>query len=153
MKSDMRELTSEQKEYARTVIQDPVLFASHVLGMDLWARESEILRTIKSHRRTAIKACHGVGKTFTLAVAALWWLARYPEGVVLTTSSTMRQVSTLVRRRPGRKLPGKRLSLHGRAERRQAISLNQKSWFAGIAGAMTWLRVSSNGGIADAASV
>jgi hypothetical protein len=27
------------------------------------------------------------------------------------------------------------------------------NWFAAIAGAMTWLRVSSSGGIADAASV
>jgi len=90
----MPDLTDEQKKYARRVIQDPVLFASHVLGMDLWAREVELLRTIKSHRRTAIKACHGVGKTFTLAVAALWWLARYPEGIVLTTSSTLRQVRT-----------------------------------------------------------
>jgi phage terminase large subunit len=94
MTNSQHELSSGQKEYARGVIQDPVLFASHVLGMDLWEREIEILRTIKSHRRTAIKACHGVGKTFTLAVASLWWLARYPEGVVLTTSSTMRQVST-----------------------------------------------------------
>ena len=64
-------LSSEQKEYARRVIQDPVLFASHVLGVDLWAREVEIVQTIKSHRRTAIKACHGMGKTFTLAVSAL----------------------------------------------------------------------------------
>ena len=54
----------------------------------------EILRSIKNQRRTAIKACHGVGKTFTLAVAALWWLARYHEGIVLTTSSTQRQVRT-----------------------------------------------------------
>ena len=41
-----------------------------------------------------MKACHGVGKTFTLAMAALWWLARYPEGIVLTTSPTQRQVRT-----------------------------------------------------------
>ena len=94
MNDETLELSSEQKEYARRVIQDPVLFASHVLGVDLWAREVEILQTIKSHRRTAIKACHGVGKTFTLAVSALWWLARYPEGIVLTTSSTLRQVRT-----------------------------------------------------------
>ncbi len=94
MNTDLPELTGEQKEYARKVIQDPVLFASHVLGVDLWAREIEIVQTIKSHRRTAIKACHGVGKTFTLAVSALWWLARYPEGIVLTTSSTLRQVRT-----------------------------------------------------------
>jgi hypothetical protein len=25
---------------------------------------------------------------------ALWWLARYPEGIILTTSSTQRQVRT-----------------------------------------------------------
>jgi phage terminase large subunit len=94
MDDETLELSIEQKEYARRVIQDPVLFASHVLGVDLWAREVEIVQTIKSHRRTAIKACHGVGKTFTLAVSALWWLARYPEGIVLTTSSTLRQVRT-----------------------------------------------------------
>jgi reverse gyrase len=94
MKNNRGELSDKQKEYARKVIRDPVLFAAHVLGVDLWARESEILRSIKSHRRTAIKAYHGVGKTFTLAVAALWWLARYRDGVVLTTSPTLRQVRT-----------------------------------------------------------
>jgi terminase large subunit-like protein len=57
-------------------------------------REAEILQSIKTNRRTAVKACHGVGKTFTLAVAALWWLARYPEGIVLTTTPTQRQVRT-----------------------------------------------------------
>lgn len=86
----------EPKQIAlfKEVLRDPVRFASHVLGLDLWPREVEILRSIKSNRRTAIKACHGVGKTFTLAVAALWWLARYRDGVVLTTSSTERQVRT-----------------------------------------------------------
>lgn len=57
MNNGAPELTSEQKEYARGVIQDPALFASQVLGVDLWAREVEIVQTIKSHRRTAIKAC------------------------------------------------------------------------------------------------
>jgi phage terminase large subunit len=87
-------LSSEQKLFARKVVSDPVLFASHILGLDLWPREVEILRSIKTHCRTAVKACHGVGKTFTLAVAALWWLARYHEGIVLTTSPTQRQVRT-----------------------------------------------------------
>ena len=87
-------LTPEQIAMFKNVVRDPVLFASHVLGLDLWPREVEILRSIKNQRRTAIKACHGVGKTFTLAVAALWWLARYHEGIVLTTSSTQRQVRT-----------------------------------------------------------
>ncbi len=87
-------LSAEQKAFVRKVVSDPVLFATHILGVELWPRESEILRSIKTKRRTAVKACHGVGKTFTLAVAALWWLARYREGIVLTTSPTQRQVRT-----------------------------------------------------------
>src|SRR6202521_2915570 len=87
-------LSEKQKDFARKIVVDPVLFASHVLGADLWEREAEILQSIKDHRRTAVKACHGVGKTFTLAIAALWWLARYREGIVLTTSPTQRQVRT-----------------------------------------------------------
>jgi phage terminase large subunit len=89
-----QELSDEQKSFVKKVISDPVLFATHVLGVDLWQREAEILQSIKTNRRSAVKACHGVGKTFTLAVAALWWLARYPEGIVLTTSPTQRQVRT-----------------------------------------------------------
>src|SRR6266851_5523810 len=86
------ELSAEQEAFVRNVVSDPVLFANHILGVSLWEREVEILRSIKTHRRTAVKACHGVGKTFSLAVAALWWLARYQEGIVLITSSTQRQV-------------------------------------------------------------
>jgi hypothetical protein len=99
MKNETHELTTDQKAYARSVFQDPVLFASHVLGADLWEREVEILRSIQTNRRTAIKASHAAGKTFTLSLSALWWLARYPQGIVLTTSPTQRQVKTQLWRR------------------------------------------------------
>ncbi len=89
-----QELSAEQKAFVTKAVSDPVLFANQFLGVDLWEREAEILRSIQHRRRTAIKACHGVGKTFTLADATLWWLARYPEGIVLTTSATQRQVKT-----------------------------------------------------------
>jgi hypothetical protein len=65
-----------------------------MLGAVLWEREAEILRSIQTNRRTAIKACHGAGKTYSMALAVLWWLARYPQGIVLTTSPTLRQVRT-----------------------------------------------------------
>jgi hypothetical protein len=86
--------SASQIERWRETLADPVQFSTHVLGAQLWAREVELLKSIQLNRRTAIKACHGVGKTFTLAHAALWWLTRYPDGIVLTTAPTFRQVGT-----------------------------------------------------------
>jgi phage terminase large subunit len=94
MRTDPHELSSQQKNRGRRVFNDPVLFATAVLGVELWERQIEILRSIQNCQRTAIRSCHGVGKTYALAVAALWWLAHYPDGIVLTTSSTFRQVKT-----------------------------------------------------------
>jgi hypothetical protein len=61
--------------------------------------------------------------------------------------------SDTLQNRPGRGLLRRKLSPHGRSGRRRVASRNQKNWFAATAGAMTWRRVSSNGGIVDAASV
>jgi phage terminase large subunit len=85
-KKNSQTLSAQQKKFVRNILSDPVLFATHILGIILWEREAEILQSIRTHRRTAVKACHAVGKTFTLAIAALWWLARYRDGIVLTTS-------------------------------------------------------------------
>ena len=73
-------------------VRDPELFARHLLGIDLWDTQVEILHALARHRRVAVKACHASSKTFTAAIATLWWLTRYPDGVVLTTAPTWRQV-------------------------------------------------------------
>ncbi len=86
--------SASQIEYLQNVFRDPVPFATQILEANLWEREVDILRSIQRNRRTAIKASHGVGKTFTLAHAALWWLVRYEDGIVLTTAPTFRQVQT-----------------------------------------------------------
>src|ERR1700723_2779683 len=93
-KSSKKNQVTIDQEAGWNVINDPVLFAMRILRANLWEREVEILRSIQNHRRTAIKACHGVGKTFTLAHAVLWWLVRYEDGIVLTTAPTKRQVET-----------------------------------------------------------
>ncbi len=92
--SRMTAETQARPRNGRILFRDPVLFARHILGVQLWARQREILRAIRKHRRTAIKASHGTGKTFTLAIAVLWWLTRHEHGLVLTTSPTFRQVKT-----------------------------------------------------------
>lgn len=71
MKKKKNELSPGQKAYFIETLKDPARFAEYLLGVKLWPYEIEILRSIQENRRTAIKACHGVGKTFTLAIAAL----------------------------------------------------------------------------------
>jgi len=90
------ELTLKERLALERCIRDPALFARHILGVDLWEGEIEILQSIEVNQRTAVKSCHGAGKTFALAVATLWWLARHSDGIVLTTAPTHRQVTTIL---------------------------------------------------------
>jgi phage terminase large subunit len=93
--TDSNKLTVEQRRELGRIVADPVLFAERILGVELWSAEVDMLRSIERNRRTAIKACHGVGKSFCLAIATLWWLARWEDGMVLTTAPTERTVTTL----------------------------------------------------------
>lgn len=75
-----------------SMVLDPVLFSTGLLGHDLYNVEKEILDSIATNDRTAVKACHASGKTFTAGDAVLWWTARYEDGIVLTTAPTWTQV-------------------------------------------------------------
>ena len=87
--------TSPIKQAAKYLL-DPVLFARHVLKDDPWPLQEEIMRSVASHLRTAVRSCHSSGKTYTLAQLVLWWLVRWPDAVVVTTAPTDRQVEKLL---------------------------------------------------------
>ncbi len=80
-------------DIARQHMRDnPVRFAQDILGVQLWHKQEEILHALRDHRRVAVKAGNGIGKGFTAAVAALWFLASHKPATVLTTAPTARQV-------------------------------------------------------------
>lgn len=84
---------AKQKEYAK----DPVLWAEEVLGVVLWSKQKEILRSLVTHKRTAVKSCHGIGKTFISAVASAWWVStRGAESMVQSSAPTRQQVHSLL---------------------------------------------------------
>lgn len=76
--------------------QDPVEFARHALGVDLWHRQRETLRAVAGARRVAVKSGNGLGKDFTAAVAMLWYLSCHDPAIVLSTAPTFRQVRHLL---------------------------------------------------------
>ena len=69
------------------------LLAEEVLGLYLWSKQREILRSITTHRRTVVPSGHAVGKTFTAAVATIAFLLAHPNSKVVTTAPTWQQVS------------------------------------------------------------
>jgi phage terminase large subunit len=77
--------------------RDPVKFCETVLGDHMWSKQREILESVRDNKRTAVRSCHGVGKTATAARAFLWWMAAFaPHAMVVTTAPTWRQVRDLL---------------------------------------------------------
>jgi phage terminase large subunit len=71
---------------------DPVGWVEHVLGARPWPVQADILRAVAAEPRVTVRSCHGVGKSWTAACAALWFLYTREPVVVLTTAPTHRQV-------------------------------------------------------------
>jgi hypothetical protein len=75
---------------------DPVWFAREVLQFEPWSKQKEILESVRDNTRTAVRSCHGAGKTAIAARSALWFLAAFPHSRVITTAPTWAQVKDLL---------------------------------------------------------
>jgi phage terminase large subunit len=87
---------SISKDFILHCQKKPEVFVSDVLGVTLEDYQKQILRTIVEHDRTAISACHDVGKSFTLATVVLWFMSCFPGAKVITTAPTFNQVKNIL---------------------------------------------------------
>jgi hypothetical protein len=76
--------------------RDPAGWIADFLGADLWEKQIEIAESVRDHRRTAVKSCHGSGKSFLSARIVLWFLHAFPGSLVLTTAPTNNQVENIL---------------------------------------------------------
>jgi hypothetical protein len=76
---------------------DPEIFVNVIWGgeIKLWQKQIEILESLVKNQRTIVPAGFDVGKTFTLALAALFFLYTRPS-IVLSTAPTWRQVESIL---------------------------------------------------------
>ena len=77
-------------------LHNPGLFAKQILGVNPWSKQQDILEALSKHRFVAVRSCNGSGKTFTAAIATIWWLMAHDEAIVITTAPTQRQVRQLL---------------------------------------------------------
>lgn len=78
--------------------QDPVLWARERARTHLWSKQREIVTSVRDNYMTAVHSCHQIGKSFTAALTACWWLDVHPPGTafVVTTAPTQPQVETIL---------------------------------------------------------
>jgi hypothetical protein len=114
---DKQTLTARMRKYGA----DPVRWVRERLKQVAWSKQREILAAIRDHRKTAVRSCHGVGKSHIAAVAVAHWLDTHPPGeaFVVTTAPTAAQVRAILWRYIRRN--HKRGGLPGR--------VNQTEWF------------------------
>lgn len=73
---------------------DPVGFVEVVLGETMWSKQREVMAALPGHKRIAVPAGFGLGKTHLAARAVTWFCCVYPVGTAsaVTTATRMRQV-------------------------------------------------------------
>lgn len=123
--------TKDDPQPYQQYYDDPIGFARDILGKDLWsvkdypveagiedeaqaAGQVEILEALRDNPFVSVAACYASGKTFTAAVAVLWWLYTRRPALVVTTAPTGRQVRTLLWREIRKLHKGAKVKLPGR---------------------------------------
>lgn len=89
----------ERERSVRTqrFFNDPVAWAEYMLGVTLWSKQREIANDLMNHRNVAVKAGHGVGKSFLVALLVMHWVdTRYPNAFVASTAPSTAQIGAIV---------------------------------------------------------
>jgi len=90
-------LTQAQIQQLSKQIEDPVWFCENILGGSKpWDKQAQVMNAVKNHKRVAVRSGHGVGKTWTAARIAIWFLTAFRPSKVITTAPTWQQVEKLL---------------------------------------------------------
>ncbi len=120
------ELSEIERELRRRRwAEDPVPWAQEKLGDVLWSGQRKIMQSVRDNRKTAAPTCHEIGKSYSAAIIAAWWIDTHKPGeaFVVTTAPTNPQVRIILWKEIGR--AHSRGDLGGR--------INQTEWKLGVA--------------------
>lgn len=80
----------------RTIQNDPEYFCRTFLGLKPWPIQAAVMRSVRDNRTTAVRSCHGIGKSLTGAAICHWFLYSFPRSIIVTTAPTNRQVRSIL---------------------------------------------------------
>ena len=89
-------LKLQQRQMILKLRKHPEQYFEHTLGARPEDYQIRIAQTVAKNRRTAIAACHDIGKTFTIARLVLWFTNCFEYSKVITTAPTYNQVKNIL---------------------------------------------------------
>jgi hypothetical protein len=88
----------------RRFLERPDMWVKERLKEEIWSGQKRILESVRDHRKTAVKSCHEIGKSFIAARVVCWWIDSHPitKAFAVTTAPTDPQVEAVLWREIGR---------------------------------------------------
>src|SRR3990167_2336007 len=71
---------------------DPVAYCEGVLGFTPYPWQADVLRSLVTHRRVAVRSGHGIGKSRLASAAIHWFLATRMFPYIVATANTLVQL-------------------------------------------------------------
>ena len=71
-------------------------FVVNVLRESPHPKQADMLQAVSDARRASVVGCHGSGKDWAAARAALWWICAMSPAIAIVTGPTLRQVKDIV---------------------------------------------------------
>lgn len=119
------------RQIAKRLQRDPVEFVTKILGVTPWSKQIEILEAVRDYPRTAVRSCHGAGKSFIAGQVILWFLYSFCPSIVLSTAPTWRQVEKLIWKEVRASYRKAKIPLGGNLlPKRPEIQIIQDEWYA-----------------------
>lgn len=107
----------------------PLWWLKSFCGSDLWDKQKQIIVSVRDNARTAVTACHAIGKTYLAASVIVQYLYCNPDSIVILTAPTWRQVSEAVWREVRELHSRCKIDLGGRPQVVPRLELGPR-WFA-----------------------
>jgi hypothetical protein len=78
--------------------REPARWVEERAHLELWSAQHRIMQSVRDHRQTVVRSCHEIGKSFTAALVATWWIDVHPPGTafVVTTAPSDKQVKAIL---------------------------------------------------------
>ena len=87
----------DRRNQTEAYFNDPVAWSEYMLGAHLWSRQREIAYSVMENKSVAVKAGHGLGKSWLAAMLICHWVdTRYPDVFVMSTAPSLAQVASVL---------------------------------------------------------